>query len=219
MEQTKTSRAHKTASRTRASSTDGRTSGRGAHSKNAKNSRSFTASKRARVKRRLEVAGPKRLLIAAVVLAASGLLGAIMSSNYAQWLQYDAQANEKAQQLQALQTQHDAMKRRLAFSQLPKGREQSLIEHNYLKPGDRYLLFPHDDKKAVFSTATTSTRTKGATSQAPQTQAPQTFASDNADGSSLSRAGSSVSRWWNDVNRATGSTPNATPATAPNRTP
>ena len=212
MRPNETSRADKTASETRSSFANRR-------GVRAKNSPLLSSPKR--VKRRLEVAGPKRVLMACGVLFASGLLGAVMSSNYAQWRQYDAQADDKAQQLSALQTQHDAMKRRLAFSQLPKGREQALMEHNYLKPGDRYLLFPQEDKKTTPPIATTSTRNVRSVSapsdEDPQSETPQNLANDNAGHSAWSRAGSNVSRWWNDVNRATpssaatGSAPNATP--------
>ena len=206
MRPNETSRAHKTVSETRSPAAKRR----GVQVKTAKDSR-LPSSKR--VKRRFGVAGPERLLIAACVIGASCLLGAIMSSNYAQFRQYDAQKTEKAQQLSALQTQHDAMKRRLAFLQLPKGREQVLIEHGYLKPGERNLLFPHDDKTTPPATPTTSTRArsdKTALAETPR-ETPQNLANEDAGNSAWSRTGSNVSRWWNDVNRATGSTRNATP--------
>jgi hypothetical protein len=180
-------------------------------------------SKRARVRRRLEVAGPKRVLVAASVILTASLLGAIMSANYAQFRQYDALANAKAQQLQALKTQHEDMNRRLAFLQLPKGREQVLLEHGYLQPNDRILLFPQDEKKAApLSTTKSSSQNNDVSQPVSQTPAP-----DNSSESSWSRAGNSVSRWWNDVNNATASNtrpdkeavPLTTPQVATNAAP
>lgn len=52
------------------------------------------------------------------------------------------------------QTQLDALERRkveeqgrLAHLKSEKGREQLLVERGYLKPGDRFLLFPEESSK------------------------------------------------------------------------
>jgi hypothetical protein len=112
-------------------------------------------------------------------------LGTIIAANLAQYREYKGQADTKAAQLAALQAQHDTMKRRLAFLQLPKGREQTLLEHGYIRPGNRILLFPSEPK--------TTTSDKSVTAP-PKMQTPAVLQEES--GTAWSRAAQSVSRWW-----------------------
>ena len=61
--------------------------------------------------------------------------------------QVRAQVEEKQTQLTALERQRDEEKGRLAHLKSEKGREQLLVERGYLKPGDRFLLFPEATSK------------------------------------------------------------------------
>jgi hypothetical protein len=83
-----------------------------------------------------------RWLIAIPVALAFGALSTITVANLGQYQEEKAQADAKAEQLAELRAQHDAMKRRLAFLQLPKGREQTLLEHGYIRPARVYCFFP-----------------------------------------------------------------------------
>jgi hypothetical protein len=59
------------------------------------------------------------------------------------WRSYESERRIAQAQLTALQEQLDVGQRRLNSLRSPKGREQILAEHGYLRPGDRMLLFPH----------------------------------------------------------------------------
>lgn len=61
--------------------------------------------------------------------------------------QVSVQVEEKQAQLSALERQRDEEKGRLAHLKSEKGREQLLVERGYLKPGDRFLLFPEATPK------------------------------------------------------------------------
>lgn len=58
---------------------------------------------------------------------------------------------QKQTQFAALQEQENEEKRKLAYLQSEKGREQILAERGYLKPGDRILLFPPDPETPTSS--------------------------------------------------------------------
>ncbi len=126
-----------------------------------------------------------RWLIALPLFFIFAGLSTIISANYTQYREYQEQADSKASQLSALEAQHDTMKRRLAFLQLPKGREQTLLEHGYIRPGDRILLFPSEPK---------TTNSVRKTTPIPVTQAPVVAREEG--GTAWSRAARSVSRWW-----------------------
>lgn len=53
-----------------------------------------------------------------------------------------ARVEEKKQQLAALESQHEVGQRRLAVLRADKTHKSVLIEHGYIRPGDRILLFP-----------------------------------------------------------------------------
>jgi hypothetical protein len=55
---------------------------------------------------------------------------------------WDAQVHAREVQLVALQDQLDVGRKRLAVLQSPKGREEILNSKGYIRPGDRFLLFP-----------------------------------------------------------------------------
>lgn len=57
------------------------------------------------------------------------------------------QVAEKQTQLDALERQKNEEQGRLAHLKSEKGREQLLVERGYLKPGDRFLLFPEESGK------------------------------------------------------------------------
>ncbi len=100
------------------------------------------AVRRKRARRR----APRLLWIIPAMLVFLAL-SAMMAANFAQYRKYQRQADFKAVQLASLSETQSALDHRLAFLQLPKGREQVLLEHGFLKPGQRILLFPAD--KAV----------------------------------------------------------------------
>ncbi len=57
------------------------------------------------------------------------------------------QVAERQVQLDALERQKAEEQGRLAHLKSEKGREQLLVERGYLKPGDRFLLFPEESSK------------------------------------------------------------------------
>jgi heme exporter protein D len=57
------------------------------------------------------------------------------------------QVEQRQVQLDALERQKAEEQGRLAHLKSEKGREQLLVERGYLKPGDRFLLFPDDSTK------------------------------------------------------------------------
>lgn len=85
-------------------------------------------------------------LVTMIVAVVAGVVGlgllvmiAMAQKDYNSW---QAQVEFREKQLAALDEQHDVGKRRLAALASPKGRDQLLVEHGYLHPGDRILLFP-----------------------------------------------------------------------------
>ena len=166
----------------------------------SQNASSRISARRERVAKRFSMAGPTRVVAACAALVVSGLLLAVISSNHAQFRTHQAQADGHAQQLRALQTQHNDMKRRLAFLQLPKGREQVLLKNGYLRPGDRVLLFPDEADSIRAAKTQSSTRTPQSAPVAATDSNPQNAVVENRDNTP-----STLSRWWNDARRASGS--------------
>jgi hypothetical protein len=60
--------------------------------------------------------------------------------------------HQKEIQLAALEKQKAEEKKKLAYLQSEKGRDQILAERGYLKPGDRILLFPVEPQAGEEST-------------------------------------------------------------------
>lgn len=83
-----------------------------------------------------------RLLGAGVV--GSVLLGltALLKISHADYSAVRDQVASQEAQLRTLQAQQRSNHHRLSALQHEKGRAQSLIEHGYVRPGDRILLFP-----------------------------------------------------------------------------
>jgi hypothetical protein len=150
------------------------------------------------------MAGPLRVLTACAALCVSFVLLAIIATNYGQYQEYDSQVDGKEGQLRALQSQHSDMKRSLAFLQLPKGREQVLLQNGYLRPGDRILLFPSESKPS--SVADDPANASTPTSSPVLSVSPSTSANTAPEtGNAWSRASDTLGRWWDDARRASGS--------------
>ena len=96
-------------------------------------------------------------------------LSAMMAANLAQFRKYQRQADFKAAQLASLSETQSALSHRLSFLQLPKGREQVLLEHGFLKSGQRILLFPTEKAapNAASDSSVSSTGTSDANAPAP----------------------------------------------------
>jgi len=110
------------------------------------------ANRQAKIKRRLQL---KRRLtpwelagFAASCVACAFLLREI-SGAQADFRQIHQQVTEKQTQFRALDKQNSDEKARLAHLKSEKGREQLLAERGYLRPGDRILLFPTEEKKVA----------------------------------------------------------------------
>ena len=73
---------------------------------------------------------------------ASLLLMGAMFSVHAEYRKWQTRVHQREDELAALNTQLTVGQKRLAALQSPQGREQLLIEHGYLRPGDRILEFP-----------------------------------------------------------------------------
>ncbi len=79
-------------------------------------------------------------------------LSIMLMTNWAEFRSNRAQADFKAAQLASLQGTQDSLEQRLAFLQMPKGREQVLLEHGFIKPSQRVLVFPATKDVAPSST-------------------------------------------------------------------
>ncbi len=74
----------------------------------------------------------------------SVMLMAMAHVVFRDWRSYESEASIAHAQLSALQEQLDTGQSRLNSLQSPKGREQILVEHGFIRPGDRMLLFPSE---------------------------------------------------------------------------
>ncbi len=74
--------------------------------------------------------------------AMSLLLGAMISDSLANYRWMRSQVDTRQTQLASLQAQKLNGQRRLAALRSPKGTEEVLHSHGYIRPGDRILLFP-----------------------------------------------------------------------------
>jgi hypothetical protein len=70
------------------------------------------------------------------------VLLAMIQSSIADYQLFNGQVQSKESELRALNEQLSTGRKRLANLQWEKGRTQSLVEHGYVRPGDRILLFP-----------------------------------------------------------------------------
>jgi len=89
------------------------------------------------------------LLFVVPTVAFSLVLMALAHVVFADWRRYNSEEAIARAQLVALEEQLDNGKRRLAVLRSDKGREQLLVEHGFLKPGDRILLFPSEPGQDV----------------------------------------------------------------------
>jgi hypothetical protein len=140
--------------------------------------------KMARRRRALQRVRATTLLFVLPTVAFSLVLMTLAHVVFGDWRRYNAEADIARAQLLALQEQLDNGKRRLAVLRSDKGREQLLVEHGYIKPGDRILLFPTEPGQDVPSPLSTN-------DLAPRRAAIR----DESAGSAWQRASRSLSDW------------------------
>ena len=131
------------------------------------------------------------------------LLVAYSLDNYRQYRVFQNLVDARQVQLTALQSQLRAGQQKLAFMQMPQGREQILMEHGYLRSGDRILLFPETENDAAQTAAPTSAAPIAAAPTpviTPQSGAPQ-------NGSAWRRAAQTVGSWYQTLREAAGDSP------------
>lgn len=80
--------------------------------------------------------------IVLVVITALNVRKFVIDFEDHQWLQ--SQVQNKQQQLAALNKQKSVGKARLTELSASKGRDQLLVQHGYIAPNERILLFPPD---------------------------------------------------------------------------
>ncbi|HEX8235902.1 MAG TPA: hypothetical protein VF600_08095 [Abditibacteriaceae bacterium] len=130
------------------------------------------------------------------------ILATMIQSSLADYALFQGQVEAKETQLQALRAQLHTGQRRLAGLQWDKGRTQSLVEHGYIQPGDRILLFP-------------ATREEQLQADLPQNDlAPHaSLVTKQPPGASSSsswrRAGDTLNKWWQAL-RGAAATPTGT---------
>lgn len=133
------------------------------------------------------------------------LLVAYSLDNYRQYRVFQNLAEGRQMQLTALQSQLRAGQQKLAFMQMPQGREQLLMEHGYLRPGDRILLFPEAENAAAKNAAPTGAAP--ITAAPTPVIAPQHGAPQNA--SAWRRAAQTAGSWYQTLREAAGSSPSS----------
>ena len=122
---------------------------------------------------------------------------------WAEYRLYQGEVDRKEATLNDLQEQLETGRKRLAVLQSPKGREQLLIEHGYIRPGDRILVFPATPKERQAATIP-----KNDLSPRPVERI-----NDGAQSSAWRRAGDTLSRWWQNFNAP--AKPEKAPETSP----
>lgn len=195
--------ANASASRTRDFSRLNSPTASASTSRNSGSSDALKTSRNREVARNRKNRRSSRWLIAIPAAIIFGVLSAMMTANYAQFRKYQAQADFKAAQWSALHDQYQGLTHRLAFLQLPKGREQVLLEHGYLKGNQRILLFPSDAKNAAAApkSSTRSTQNDSAIARNSLETAP-TLSDKNDGGSVWKRAGRTLSGWMKSLDSA-----------------
>ncbi|MDF2440302.1 MAG: hypothetical protein JWN98_1286 [Abditibacteriota bacterium] len=156
----------------------------------------------------------KRIRATTVLLAMiAGIFSiSLMAMTHVVWNEYrlyQGEVDRKEATLHDLHEQLDTGRKRLAVLQSPKGREQLLIEHGYIRPGDRILLFP----------PTPEERHAANIAKNDLSPRPASRINDAASSSSWRRAADTVSGWWHDFNeptnpKASSVTPNSHNATS-----
>ena len=102
------------------------------------------------------------------------------------WRHWQGEVSAREAQMAALDTQLAIGRHRLTTLQAPKGREQLLVEHGFLRPGDRILLFPPtpEEKRAIAQNNSNDLSPHAEVSASEPT------------GSAVSRAARSIADWW-----------------------
>lgn len=131
------------------------------------------------------------------------LLVAYSLDNYRQYRVFQNLAEGRQVQLTALQSQLRAGQQKLAFMQMPQGREQLLMERGYLRPGDRILLFPESENAAAQNAAPTGAVPPSIAPTPVIT--PQSGAQQNT--SAWRRTAQTAGSWYQTLREAAGSSP------------
>lgn len=134
------------------------------------------------------------------------VLAAMIQSSLADYALFRGQVDTKEAQLQALRAQLHTGQQRLAGLQWEKGRTQSLVEHGYIQPGDRILLFPATPAEQLQADIP---RNDLSPHPAPPVESQRSGAGST---SAWRRAGDTVSNWWQALRGAAASPPQAAPA-------
>jgi hypothetical protein len=102
-------------------------------------------------RRRRALARRRRLWVWTQTLGfavASLLLMGGMFKVHSEYREWQMRVEKREEELAALKTQLAVGQKRLTALQSPQGREQVLVEHGYLRSGDRLLQFPPDAEES-----------------------------------------------------------------------
>ncbi len=150
------------------------------------------------------------LLLVIPTTAFSLMLMAMAHVVFRDWRSYESEASIAHAQLSALQEQLDTGQRRLSSLRSPKGREQILVEHGFIRPGDRMLLFPAE---AASKPGTPEPSTPEASTSRTQSDIAARRAIHNAaPASPWDRAARAMTGW---LDHFSGSQPEPAPNAAP----
>lgn len=100
-----------------------------------------TRKRRAQVRRRKYTV----MAITALFSGAALFLMVTIFSMRAEYSDWKAQVERREAEYSALQKKLTDEQKRLAALKSPQGRAELLIDNGYLKPGDRYLVFPAEN--------------------------------------------------------------------------